>query len=174
MSFSSLVFVFLVCFEAKNQKYRTRRPKQLTKNPMTYTTHHGPLYPNCCCFHPPPPPHMRTCRRGNRIMVGTVVKEEVGELEEDIREIFSRRLRKEMSGVVQEVVGKRRYLVRFQDRGEKEMLLNQLSIVVFRSEVEEEIEVREVEMIPEVGEELREVEMIPEVGDELEDGVEKW
>ena len=31
---------------------------------------------------------------------------------------------------------------------------NQLTIVVVRSELEEEIEVREVEMIPEVGEEL--------------------
>ena len=53
-----------------------------------------------------------------------------------------RRLRKEMTGLVQEVVWKRRYLVRFQDGGEKEMLSNQLTIVVVRSEVEEEIEVR--------------------------------
>ena len=34
------------------------------------------------------------------------------------------------------------------------MLSNQLTIVVVRSEVEEDIEVREVEMIPEVREEL--------------------
>ena len=34
------------------------------------------------------------------------------------------------------------------------MPTNQLTIVVVRSEVEEEIEVREVEMIHEVGEEL--------------------
>ena len=34
------------------------------------------------------------------------------------------------------------------------MSSNQLTIVVVRSEVEEEIEVREVEMIPEVREEL--------------------
>ena len=33
-------------------------------------------------------------------------------------------------------------------------MLNHLTIVVVRSEVEEEIEVREVEMIPEVREEL--------------------
>ena len=105
-------------------------------------------------------------------MVGTVMKYKVGELEEDIREGFSRRLRKEMTGVVQEVVGnrsysvrfqdclekeifwKRRYLLRFQDSLVKYMSPNQLTIVVVRSEVEEEIDLREVEMIPEVREEL--------------------
>ena len=56
--------------------------------------------------------------------------------------------------MVQEVAGKRRYLVRFQDMLEKEMLSNQLNIVVVRSEVEEEIEVRGVYMIPDVREEL--------------------
>ena len=57
-------------------------------------------------------------------MVGTVVKAKVGELEENLREVCSRRLRKEMSGVVQEVVGKRRYLVRFHDGGENYILSN--------------------------------------------------
>ena len=59
-----------------------------------------------------------------------------------------------MTGVVQEVVGKIRYLVRFQDGLEKEILSNQLSIVFVRSEVDEEIEVRKVEIIPEVCDEL--------------------
>ena len=54
--------------------------------------------------------------------------------------------------------------------GEKEKSSNQFTIVVISSEVEEDIKVREVDMIPEVGEELRKVEMIPEVGEELEDG----
>ena len=48
-----------------------------------------------------------------------VVKAKVGDLEEEIREVFLRRLRKYMTGVFQEVVGKRRYLVRFQDGLEK-------------------------------------------------------
>ena len=52
-------------------------------------------------------------------MVGMVVKAKVGELEEDIKEVFSRRLRKYMTGLVQEVVGKRRYSVSFQDGLEK-------------------------------------------------------
>ena len=42
------------------------------------------------------------------------MKAKVGELEEDIREGFSRRLRKEITGVVQDVVGKKIHLVRFQ------------------------------------------------------------
>ena len=46
-------------------------------------------------------------------MVGTVVKSKVDELDEEIREIFVGRLRKEMTGVLQEFVGKRSYLVRF-------------------------------------------------------------
>ena len=45
--------------------------------------------------------------------------------------------------------------------------------MVTRSEVEEEIEVSEVDMIPEVGEELRKVNMITEVGEKLEDGLDK-
>ena len=48
-------------------------------------------------------------------MVGAVVKAKVGDLEEDIREVFSRRLRKEITSVVQEVFLNSRYLVRFQD-----------------------------------------------------------
>ena len=44
--------------------------------------------------------------------------------------------------------------MRFQDGLEKEMLSNHLTIVVVSSEVEEEIEVREVDMIPEVREDL--------------------
>ena len=50
-------------------------------------------------------------------MVGTVLKANIGFLEENIREGFLMRLRKDMTGVVQEVVGKRIYLVKFQDGG---------------------------------------------------------
>ena len=57
-----------------------------------------------------------------------------------------------MTGIVQEVVGNRRYLLRFKDGLEKEMFQKQLTIVVVRSEVEEEIEVREMDIITEVRE----------------------
>ena len=43
------------------------------------------------------------------------MKAKVGELEEDIREGFLRRLGKDVTSVVQDVVGKRRYVVRLQD-----------------------------------------------------------
>ena len=43
------------------------------------------------------------------------MKSKVGELEEEIREGFLRRLRKEIPSVLQEFVGKRKYSVRFQD-----------------------------------------------------------
>ena len=82
------------------------------------------------------------------------MKSNVGELEKEIREEFFRRSRKKMTGVVQDVLGKRRCLVRFQDELEKEMLLIHTTIVVIRSELEEDIEVREVEIIPEVSEDL--------------------
>ena len=50
------------------------------------------------------------------------MKSNVSELEEDAREGFSKRSRKDIAGVVQEIVGKRRYLERLQDELEKEML----------------------------------------------------
>ena len=78
------------------------------------------------------------------------MKAKVSDLEEEIREGCLRRSRKEMTGVVQEVVGNRRYSVRFQDSLEKYVSSNQITILVIKSEVEDYIEVREVEMIPEV------------------------
>ena len=56
---------------------------------------------------------MKKHGRRNKIMVGTVVEAKVGELEEEIREGFLRRFRKDMNGVVQEFVRNRSYLVRF-------------------------------------------------------------
>ena len=78
------------------------------------------------------------------------MKAKVGKLEKEIREGFLRRLSKEITGVVQEVVGKMRSSMRFQDRLEKDKLSKQLNIEVIRSEVEKEIGVREVETIPEL------------------------
>ena len=52
-------------------------------------------------------------------MLGVVVKSKVDDMEEEIREVFLRRLRNEMTCVVQEVVGKRIYSVRFRDRLDK-------------------------------------------------------
>ena len=68
-------------------------------------------------------------------MVGTFVKAKVGVMEEDIKEGFLRRLRKDMNGVVHEVFGKKRYLVRLHNGLDKEILLKQITVVVVRSEV---------------------------------------
>ena len=43
--------------------------------------------------------------RGNKIVVGLLVKSKIGELEEDVREGSSRRMKKELTGVVQGVQG---------------------------------------------------------------------
>ena len=53
--------------------------------------------------------------RGNKIVVGTVVKAKIGELEEEVSAGTSRRMRKYLTGVVQGVSGRRRFLVRFQN-----------------------------------------------------------
>ena len=53
--------------------------------------------------------------RRNKIVVGTVVKSKISELEEEVRAGSSRRMRKELTGVVQGVSGRRRFLARFQN-----------------------------------------------------------
>ena len=53
--------------------------------------------------------------RGNKIVVGTVVKSKISELEEEVRAGTSRSTRKDLTGVVQSVSGRRRFLVRFQN-----------------------------------------------------------
>ena len=52
---------------------------------------------------------------GNNIMVGVVVKSKIGYLEEEVRADSLRRMRKDLTGVVQGVSGSKRFLVRFQD-----------------------------------------------------------
>ena len=49
------------------------------------------------------------------ILMGTVVKAKVCDLEEELREGFLRRSRKDFTGVVQGVSGKKRFLVRFHN-----------------------------------------------------------
>ena len=64
------------------------------------------------------------------IIAGTVIKAKVGELEEEVREGILWRSRKELTGVVQGASGKKRFLVRFQDGYEKDLTLNQLTVVI--------------------------------------------
>ena len=70
---------------------------QLTMNPYSFTA---------SSHFPPPHTSEVQVGGGGKILVGTVVKAKLGELEEEVREWFLRQLRKELSGVVQGVCGK--------------------------------------------------------------------
>ena len=67
--------------------------------------------------------------RGNKIVVGTAVNAKIGELEEEVRVGRKIRTRKELTGVVQGVSGRRRFLARFQNGCENNLSSNQLTIV---------------------------------------------
>ena len=56
-----------------------------------------------------------------KIGLGSVIKAKVGETEENTREGRSRTMRKEGVGCVQDVVGKNKFLVQFEDGQKKEM-----------------------------------------------------
>ena len=70
-------------------------------------------------------------------------------MENEVREGFYSRPRKELTGVVQVVSGKSRLLVRFQDGFEKYMTSNQLTAVTVENiPVEEEAGVLTIYVIP--------------------------
>ena len=69
-----------------------------------------------------------------KIGVGSVVKAKVGELEKITREGRSRRMRKEVVGCVQSVVGKKNFLYQFEYGKKKEI---SYSLHVFLSPKEE-------------------------------------
>ena len=62
-------------------------------------------------------------------MVGEVVKGKIGDLEDELRERFYRRPRKELNDVVEAVSSKRRFLERFQDGCDKNMTSNKITVL---------------------------------------------
>ena len=83
-------------------------------------------------------------------MVGTAVKAEICELEEEVRVGCSRRMRKELTGVVQGVLGRRKFLVRYHNGRKKNLSSNQLTVVLVDNIlVEEEPLVSTISEIPE-------------------------
>ena len=74
---------------------------------------------------------------GNKIVVGTVVKSKIGELEEEVRAGSSGRMRKYLTGLVQGISDKKMFLVRFQDGCKNNLSLNQLTIVIVEKIPEE-------------------------------------
>ena len=56
-----------------------------------------------------------------KIGVGSVVKENVGDIEENTREGGNRSIRKEVVGYLQDMLGKKRLLVKFRYAKKKDM-----------------------------------------------------
>ena len=81
-------------------------------------------------------------------MVGTVAKAKIGELEKELRVGSARSIRKELTGVVQAISRKRRFLVRFHDGCEKNLSSNQLTDVAAHEILVEEAPL--VSTIPEI------------------------
>ena len=98
MSFSSPVFFKL---KIRNQTIKTpdKEPDNQQYSSLT------PIY-QFLLLTPPAPPQTKKRRRGDKIMVGKVVKAKVGDLEENIREVFSRRLMKESLVCYRRLFGK--------------------------------------------------------------------
>ena len=69
-------------------------------------------------------------RGGGGIVVVTLVKSNIYELEEEVRAGISRKMRKLLIGLVQGVLGKKRLLVRFQDGCKNNVSSNQPTIVI--------------------------------------------
>ena len=71
-----------------------------------------------------------------KIGVGSVVKAMVGELENITREGRSRRMRKEVVECVQSVVGKKKFLIQFEDGQKKEISSSSLVFLSSKEEVD--------------------------------------
>ena len=83
-------------------------------------------------------------------MVGTVVKSNIGELEEEVRAGSLISTRTELTGVLKVLSYKKRLFVRFQYGCKSILYLNQLTIVILEKITEEkELEVSEIDEIPE-------------------------
>ena len=92
----SCFFVFRYLFAQNKQKGNQTLETLL---PTIHSTYHDHL--KIYCFLSSLPSYTRD--RGKKIVVGTVVKSNIGELEEEIRASSLRRTRKYLTCVVQEV-----------------------------------------------------------------------
>ena len=117
----------------------TQKGNQTLKmlHPTILSTNHDHL--KIYCFLPRLPTHTekQLRGRGDKIVVGTVVKANIGELEEEVRAGCPRSSRKELTGMVQGISGKKRFLVRFQYGCKNNLSLNQLTILIVEKIPEE-------------------------------------
>ena len=80
------------------------------------------------------PPIQRGCRvGGDKVVVGMVVKAKVVDVEDEVREVFTRSIRKYLTCVVQGLSGNRRFLEIFKYGREKDMNSNQLTVVTIEN-----------------------------------------
>ena len=74
---------------------------------------------------------------GNKIAVRKVVKANIGEFKEEVREGCSIRMRKELTGVMQIIPDNNRFLMSFQYRCENSLSSNQPTIMILYKTLEE-------------------------------------
>ena len=142
----SCFFVLIIVF-AKTHKKATRCSKRSYRRytQLTMTTSNS-IFSSQASL----PTERKSKGRGNKIVEGAVIKAKIGEMEEEVRAGSSRRVRKELTDVVQGVSGRRMFLVRFQNGWEKNLSLNQLTAVIIEKIPEEKgPEVSEIAEIPE-------------------------
>ena len=75
-----------------------------------------------------------------KIGVGSIVKAKVRNMEEKTREGRSRRTRKEATCCIHAMVGKKKFVVQFEDGQKREMSASSLSYVCEKEEVGEEVD----------------------------------
>ena len=84
---------------------------------------------------------MMTRQTKKKILVGSVVKAKVGELEKIKNNGRTRRMRKEVVGCVKSVVGKNKFLVLFEYGQKKEISSSLLLFLIFKEEVDMDEEI---------------------------------
>ena len=70
-----------------------------------------------------------------KIWVGSLIKAKVGNMEENTREGRSRRMSKDVVGCVHSVVGKKKFLVQFEDGQKRDMRSCSLVYICWKQEV---------------------------------------
>ena len=119
-----------LCFENCVQKTHKKATILLRRSYLQYTQNNITASNPIVSYRDSLPTDLKLKDRGNKIMMGMVVKAKIGKLEEEVRADNSRMIRKELTGVVQCVSWSRRFLVGFQNGCENNMSFNQLTVVI--------------------------------------------